>query len=98
MYWALLFADFSKAFDSIYREKIYRLLLAYGLAKETVKAIIMFYRNAKFRVRSPDEDSLLRHFCWSSARGFICTKYANNLPRLHITSIDLIKDNGFTLK
>ena len=45
----LLFIDFSKAFDSI--------LLGYGLAKETVAAIMMIYKNSKALVRSPDGDT-----------------------------------------
>ena len=37
----LLFVDFSKALDSIHRGKIEQILLAYGLPKETVTAIMM---------------------------------------------------------
>ena len=37
----LLFIDFSKAFDSIHRGKMEHMLLAYGLPKETVAAIMM---------------------------------------------------------
>ena len=39
----LLFVDFSKAFDSILREKMEQILLANGLLKETVAAITMLY-------------------------------------------------------
>ena len=38
--WGNLFGDFAKAFDSIHREKMEPILLAYGLPKETVAAII----------------------------------------------------------
>ena len=51
----MFFADFSKAFDSIHRGKMEQILLAYGLPKETVKAIMMLYRNIKFKVCSLDE-------------------------------------------
>ena len=37
----ILFVDFSKPFDSIHRGKMEQILLAYGLSKETVAAIIM---------------------------------------------------------
>ena len=37
----LLFVDFSKAFDSIKRGKMEQILLAYGLPKETVTAIMI---------------------------------------------------------
>ena len=50
------FVDFFKAFDSIHREKIEQILLAYGLFKETVNAM-MFYRNTKAMAHSPDGDT-----------------------------------------
>ena len=43
----LLFADFTKTFDSIHRGKMEQILLAYGLPKETVAAITILYRNTK---------------------------------------------------
>ena len=53
----LIFVDFTKAFDSIHRGKMEQILLAYGLLKETVAAIIILYRNTKVKVRSPDGDT-----------------------------------------
>ena len=53
----LLFVDFTKAFDSIHRGKMEQILLAYGLPKETVAAIMIFYRNTKVKVCSPDGDT-----------------------------------------
>ena len=53
----LSFLDFSKAFDSIHRGKIERILLAYGLSKETVTAIMMLYRNSKVKFRPSDADT-----------------------------------------
>ena len=47
----LLFVDFTKAFDSIHRGKMELILLAYGLPKETVAAIMILYRNTKVKVR-----------------------------------------------
>ena len=52
----LLIVDFSKAFDSIHRGKMEQILLADGLPKETVAAIMMLYKNTKVKVRSPDGD------------------------------------------
>ena len=37
----LLFVDFTKAFDSIHRGKMEQILLAYGILKETVAAIMI---------------------------------------------------------
>ena len=45
----ILFVNFSKAFDSIYREKMEQILLAHGLPKETIAAIMMLYKNTKVR-------------------------------------------------
>ena len=47
----LLFVDFTKAFDSIYRGNMEQILLAYGLPEETVEAIMILYRNTKVKVR-----------------------------------------------
>ena len=52
-----LFVDFSEAFDSIHREKMEQILLAYGLPWKTVEAIMMLYKNTKVKVRSPDGDT-----------------------------------------
>ena len=53
----LLFVDFTKAFDFIHRGKMEQILLAYGIPKETVAAIMIPYRNTKVKIRSPDEDT-----------------------------------------
>ena len=53
----LLFVDFSKTFNSILRGKMEQMLLAYGLPKETVAAIMMLYKNTKIKVHSLDEDT-----------------------------------------
>ena len=50
----ILFIVFTKAFDSIHKGKIEQILLAYGLPKETVTAIMMLYRNTKEKARSPE--------------------------------------------
>ena len=53
----ILIDDIVKAFDSINRGKMRQILLAYGLPKETVKAIMMLYRNTKIKVCSTDGDT-----------------------------------------
>ena len=50
----LLFVDFSKAFDSLQRGRMEQILLAYGLHKETITAIMMLYKNTKVKVRTPN--------------------------------------------
>ena len=56
----ILFVDFTKGFDSIHRRKMEQILLAYGLPKETVTALMMLYVlsvNTKVKVRSSDGDT-----------------------------------------
>ena len=53
---AILFVDFSKAFDSIHRGNMEQILLANGLPKETDVAIMMLYKNTKVKVCTLDED------------------------------------------
>ena len=52
-----LFIDFSKAFDSIKRNKMEQILQIYGIPTETIEAIMMLYRNTRSMVRSPDSDT-----------------------------------------
>ena len=96
---SILFVDFSKAFDSIHGGKMEQMLLAYGLPKETVAAIMMQYKNTKVKVLSPDGDT--DHF--DTVAGvqhrdtlapylfIICLDYVLR------TSIDIMKDNSFKL-
>ena len=55
----LLFVDFSKAFNSVHRGKMEKIILAYGIPKEIVTAIMILYRNTKSVVRSQDDDTEL---------------------------------------
>ena len=48
----ILFVNFTKAFDSIHRGNMEQILLAYGLPKETIVAIMILYKNTKVKVRS----------------------------------------------
>ena len=80
----LLFADFSKAFDSIYSGKMEQILLAYNLPKETVVAIIMLDKNTKARWRH-------RHFLHCrrcSPRKYISLIPIHNLPRLRTSNVN----------
>ena len=50
----LLSIDFSIAFDSIHREKMEQIILAYSLPKETVTITMMLYKIMKAMVHSYD--------------------------------------------
>ena len=76
-----------------------QIFLAYGLSKETDTTIMMLYNNKKVKIHSPDGDffdilagvlqgdTLLAPYLF-----VICLDY------VLWTSIDLIKENCFTLK
>ena len=93
------FLDFTKAFDSIHRGKMEQILLAYGLPKETIAAIMMLYRNTKVKVHSPDGDTDYFNIVADVLQGdtlalylfIICLDYMLRM------SIDKIKENGCKL-
>ena len=92
-----LFVNFSKAFDSIHSGKMEEIFLAYGLPKETNTVIIMFYSDMKAKVHSPDWDTdivdrVLQGDILALYLFIICLDY------VLLMSVDLIKENGFTLK
>ena len=95
----LLFVNCTKAFDSIHRGKMEQILLAYGLPKETVAAIMILYGNTKVKVRSPDGDTenfdivagVLQGDTLAPYLFIICLDYVVR------TSIDKTRENGFEL-
>ena len=95
----LLFVDFSKAFDSLHRGKMEQLLLAYSLHRETVTAIIMFYKNTKVKVRSQDGDTDFFDIVTRVQQKETLVPYLFIICLDHVfrMSIDLMKENGFTL-
>ena len=93
------FFDFTKAFDSIHRGKMEQILLAYGLPKETVAAIMILYRNTKVKVRSPDEDTDYIDIVAGVLQGDTLAPYLFIIYLDYVlrTLIDKIKENGFKL-
>ncbi|PIK49963.1 hypothetical protein BSL78_13170, partial [Apostichopus japonicus] len=51
------FVDFRKAFDSIHRGKMFKILRAYGIPEKMVSAIQVMYKNTEAIVLSPDDDT-----------------------------------------
>ena len=95
----ILFVDFTKAFDSIHRGKMEQILLAYGLPKETIAAIMMLYRNTKVKVRSLDGDTDYFDIVAGVLQGDTLAPYLFIicLDCVLRTSIDKMKENGFKL-
>ena len=95
----LLFVDFTKAFDSIHRGKMEQILLAYGLPKETVAAIMILYRNTKVKVHLPDGDTEYFDIVAGVLQGDTLVPYLFIicLDYMLRTSIDKIRENSFEL-
>ena len=95
----ILFVDFYKAFDSIHRGKMEQILLAYGLPKETVTAIMMLYKNMKVKVCSLDGDTDYFDIVAGVLQGDILAPYLYiiYLDYMLRTSIDKMKDHSFKL-
>ena len=53
----MVFIDFSKAFDSINHQKMFRILAAYDIPKRIVDAIMLLYSDIKAKIKSPDGDT-----------------------------------------
>ena len=88
------------AFDSIHRSMMEQILLAYGLPKETVRALLLLYRKTKVKVCSPNRDTDFLDIVAGVQKGDTLTPYLSiiYLDYELQTSINLIKENGFTLK
>ena len=96
----LLFVDFSKAFNSIPKEKMEQIRLASKLPKETFSAIMIVYKNTKLKVHSPDGNRDFFGIVAGVLQGEILVPYQFIICQDYIlqTSIDLMKENGFTLE
>ena len=53
----ITFVDFKKAFDSINREIMFKILAAYGIPQSIVDAIAIIYDNVRAKVLSPDGET-----------------------------------------
>ena len=76
-----------------------QILLAYGLQKETLAAIMILYRNTKVKVRSPDGDTDYFDIVAGVQQGDTLAPYLFIICLDYVlrTSIDKIKENGFEL-
>ena len=76
-----------------------QILLAYGLPKETVAAIMILYRNTKVKVRSPDGDTEYFDIVAGVLQGDTLAPYLFIICLDYVlrTSINKIRENGFQL-
>ena len=82
-----------------YTEKMEQILLAYGLPKETVAAIMILYRNTKVKVRSLDGDTDYFDIVAGVLQGDTLAPYLFIICLDYVlrTSLDKIRENGFEL-
>ena len=75
-----------------------QIVLAYGFPKETVAAIMMLYKNTKVKVHSPDGDADYIDIVAGVLQGDTLAPYLLIIGLDYVlrTSIDLMKENGFT--
>ena len=76
-----------------------QILLAYGLLKETVAAIMILYRNTKVKVHSPDRDTDYFNIVAGVLQGDTLAPYLFIICLDYVlrTSINKIKENDFEL-
>ena len=76
-----------------------QILLAYGLPKETVTAIMMLYKNTKVKVHSPDGDTDYLNIVAGGLQRDTLAPYLFIICLDYVlrTSIDIMKDNGLKL-
>ena len=55
----IIFIDFRKAFDSIHRTKMLKILKAYGIPDQLVNAIRILYENTRAKIITPDGETSL---------------------------------------
>ena len=77
-----------------------QILQAYGLHKDTVTVIMMHCRNMKIKVRSPDRDTDFFDVVTEVLQGHTLAPYLHIICLDYVLRIfiDLLKENGFTLK
>ena len=95
----LLFVDFSEVFDSIHRGRMEQILLAYGIPKEAVNAMMMLYKNTRAKVRSPDGDTDFFDILAGVLQGDTSAPFISIMCLGYVlrTSVDKIKHLGLTL-
>ena len=94
---ALIFVDFSKAFDSVNREKMFEILGFYGIPSEIINDIRVLYSNTYSSVLTPDcetepFDVLTGILQGDTLAPFLFIIVVDYIMR---TSVDTINEKGF---
>ena len=95
----IIYADFSKAFDSVDRSKMELILEAYGIPNEITKAIIIMYNNTRVFVRSPDGATELFDITAGVLQGDTFAPYLFIIVHgYELRNLNQNKNLGFTLR
>ena len=96
---ALVFVDFSKAFDSVDRNMMFKILKLYGIPSTIIEAIRVLYTDTSATVLSPDGETSPFDICAGILQGdtlapFLFIIVVDYVLRM---SVDKINDNGLML-
>ena len=96
---ALVFVDFSKAFDSVDRSMMFKILKLYGIPSTIIEAIKVLYTDTSATVLSPDGETSPFDICAGILQGdtlapFLFIIVVDYVLRM---SVDKINDNGLML-
>ena len=97
----IVFVDFSKAFDSVHRGMMLKILKAYGIPPQIVQAIAKLYEGTRARVVSPDGETDFFNVLAGVLQGDTLAPYlfaivVDYLMRKAINGMD--EELGFTLR
>ena len=93
----MIFVDFKKAFDSIHRAKLMKILLAYGVPPEIVDAIQVLYTNTIAQVLSPDGDTDFFEIVAGVLQGDTLAPYLFVIALDYAMRMSVTPEDGFTL-
>ena len=93
---ALVFVDFSKAFDSVNREKMFEILGFYGIPKDTIDAIKVLYTNTRSSIVTPDGEIESFVILSGILQGDTLAPYLFIIviDYIMLISVDTMKENG----
>ena len=94
---ALIFVDFSKAFDSVNREKMFEILGHYGIPSEIIDAIRVLYSNTRSSVLTHDGETEPFDVVSGILQGDTLAPFLFIIVIDYImrTSVDTINEKGF---
>ena len=93
----LTFIDFRKAFDSIDRSQLMKILKAYGIPEKIVKAIEIMYTDTQAKVLSPDGETDYFEILAGVLQGDTLAPYLFIIAIDYVMRNCIVEELGFTL-